>query len=127
MNNDREFDEGWNEGGKTLPPRIALSRGDDGIDREYTISKMGRNFPDMPGSYVFAEQDDDQWRLIYVDHGDSLKAEVHPNHKMWEKARARGATHVLYRTNPFGRDALEREKMRRETCSLIVEHRPDLS
>lgn len=127
MNSDREFDEGWNEGGETLPPRITLLRGDDGIDHEYTISKISMNYPDLPGIFSFAEQDDGQWRLIYVDYCDSLSAEIHPHHQKWEEARKRGATHVLYRRNPFGRDAREREKMRGETCSLIVEHRPDLN
>lgn len=90
-------------------------------EAEFVVLPYEHDWPESPGVYVFAAPSFfGRWSAIYIGETGDLADRI-PNHEMWPRARALGATKVHARIVPsiFGRILLE--------DSLITLHDPPLN
>lgn len=76
--------------------------GESGKEYGYWIHKIGTNFKDEPGNYIYAkETEPNRWRPIYIGQTESLKDRL-ADHEKEKCARQNGATHIHAHINGSG-------------------------
>lgn len=77
---------------------------------DYHVHKIGTEFKDVPGNYMFAEEHaPGKFTVHYVGETDSMKKR-HSSHEKLPCALRKGATHILARGNAGGQAARRKEQ-----------------
>ena len=79
-----------------------------GLTLEFTMYSKNGEWNKVAGLYIFAYNDGQYWRALYVGQTDDFSSRI-PNHEKWDLAVQRGATHIHAVVVPLAarRDTLE--------------------
>ena len=97
-------------------------RGVSGESVTFDIHPMGGDFPDAPGSYIFAKESPIGWNAVYVGETFNLREQLTSlyAHPKYECALRRGMTHIHIHVNNRGADDRKREEF-----DIIARYRPE--
>ncbi len=93
--------------------------GESGTKYTYSIYKIGTDFIDCPGNYIFAfESSPGKWTGCYIGQTSSLKSRCE-NHEKEPCAVKRGATHIQVH-----RSSADEKIRKAEEADLIANYLP---
>jgi hypothetical protein len=102
----------------TTEARTILWTGQSGSKYKYSIYKIGTNFKDIAGNYVYAQETKpNSWSPKYIGQTNSLKNRL-SNHEKESCAIRNGATHIHVHANSSEVSRLSEEK------DLVVNWKP---
>lgn len=87
---------------------------------DFEVFDKNDGWAEQPGLYIFACQQGDDWRALYIGQADSLAARL-PQHERLPEAIDRGATHIHARVVP------QKDRRDRWEQALISMHQPPLN
>jgi hypothetical protein len=77
---------------------------------EYFILKIGADWSDMPGNYIFAYQSSlGKWKAVYIGETESFKDRL-PNHDELPCILRNGGTHIHSHVNQDKQARLDEER-----------------
>ena len=65
----------------------------DSVSETFTIHEPHTTWHRLPGVYIFAYKDGEQWRPVYIGKTDEFSTRI-TNREHWEAAVLLGATHI---------------------------------
>ncbi len=92
--------------------RLCRWRGVSGESVTFDIHPLGGDFPDAPGSCIFARESPVGWHAVYIEETFNLRDRLTPlyAHPKYECALRRGMTHIHIHVNNRGADDRKREE-----------------
>ena len=76
-------------------------QGQSGVVYQYEVYPLNATFSAVPGNYIFARLEGNQWRPLYIGESQDLSERI-SNHNEWPCVRRHGVTHIHAHVNNGG-------------------------